>query len=96
MIQVHFVNSASAALVKTVRASVLAVTDLVGGHTLKALGAQALPAAGKASTADQVLVELPPGIELPGTPGPGLYLVEHLDAVEAEHEILAAPGESGG
>lgn len=96
MIAVHFVNSASGTLVKTVRASVLVVTDLVGGHTLKALGAKALPAAGKASAADQVLVELPPGTELPGAPAAGLYLVEHLDAHEAEREILAAPGESGG
>lgn len=95
MIKVHFVQSGSGG-VRTIHASVLAVTDLVGGHSLKAQGGEPLSADASSAPASRVLIELPAGVDVPGAPAPGIYLVEGLDAHEAEHEILAAPGESGG
>lgn len=96
MIEVHFVSSSSG-LVKSVRASVIVVTDLIGGHVLEPLGGQTLPRSSAAGdAADGVLIEVPPGVELPGAPAPGLYRVEGLGADEAAHELYAAPGESGG
>lgn len=97
MIEVHFVSSSPAGLVKSVRASVIAATDLVGGHVLRPLGDATLPPPAAAGLgADGVLIEVPPGVEIPGAPAPGLYRVEGLGADEAEHELFAAPGESGG
>ena len=95
MIKVHFVKSGSGE-VRTIHASVLAVTDLIGGHSLKAHGTGPVSAGASASVEDQVLIELPTGVDVPGAVAPGVYRVEGLDAQEAEHEILAAPGESGG
>lgn len=95
MIEVHFLTSSG--VFKSIRASVIAVADLIGGHPLKPLGQASLPPAGAAGGAAKgVWIAIPPGIELPGAPAAGLYQVEGLDPAEAERELFAAPGESGG
>ncbi len=95
MIEVHFL--AASGLFRSVRASVIAVADLIGGHQLKPLGERSVPLAGAAADAAHgVWIAVPAGVELPGAPAAGLYEVEGLDPAEAERELFAAPGESGG
>ncbi len=95
MIEVHFL--ASSGLFKSVRASVIAVADLVGGHALKPLGLQTASLTGAVGdAASGVWIAIPPGLELPGARTAGLYEVEGLDPAEAERELFAAPGETGG
>lgn len=98
MVRVLFIKQgADAAIVRTLQASVLAVTDLVATHRLQRLGSDALaPAAGTGAEADAVAIELDYGVAVPGATGAGIYLVEGMAPRDAEREMLSEPGESGG